>query len=237
MDLNDLLISSVESLNLNIELTDKMLKQFITYKDKILEWNKNINLTAIIDEKDIILKHFIDSISILKVINLNNKNISLIDIGTGAGFPGIPVKIVNPSLKLTLVDSLNKRIKFLNHIIDSLELENVIAIHSRAEDLGKDSLFRENFDIATSRAVANMKVLCEYNLPFVKVGGKFIALKGPNINDELLEAKENIKLLGGEIEDIKYINIPKTDIKHTLIIVNKIHQTNTKYPRKSGKIK
>lgn len=237
MDLNDLLISSVESLNLNIELTDKMLKQFITYKDKILEWNKNINLTAIIDEKDIILKHFIDSISILKVINLNNKNISLIDIGTGAGFPGIPVKIVNPSLKLTLVDSLNKRIKFLNHIIDSLELENVVAIHSRAEDLGKDSLFRENFDIATSRAVANMKVLCEYNLPFVKVGGKFIALKGPNINDELLEAKENIKLLGGEIEDIKYINIPKTDIKHTLIIVNKIHQTNTKYPRKSGKIK
>ncbi len=237
MDLNDLLISSIESLNLNIELTDKMLKQFITYKDKILEWNKNINLTAIIDEKDIILKHFIDSISILKVINLNNKNISLIDIGTGAGFPGIPVKIVNPSLKLTLVDSLNKRIKFLNHIIDSLELENVVAIHSRAEDLGKDSLFRENFDIATSRAVANMKVLCEYNLPFVKVGGKFIALKGPNINDELLEAKENIKLLGGEIEDIKYINIPKTDIKHTLIIVNKIHQTNTKYPRKSGKIK
>lgn len=237
MDLNDLLISSVEFLNLNIELTDKMLKQFITYKDKILEWNKNINLTAIIDEKDIILKHFIDSISILKVINLNNKNISLIDIGTGAGFPGIPVKIVNPSLKLTLVDSLNKRIKFLNHIIDSLELENVVAIHSRAEDLGKDSLFRENFDIATSRAVANMKVLCEYNLPFVKVGGKFIALKGPNINDELLEAKENIKLLGGEIEDIKYINIPKTDIKHTLIIVNKIHQTNTKYPRKSGKIK
>lgn len=237
MDLNDLLISSVESLNLNIDLTDKMLKQFITYKDKILEWNKNINLTAIIDEKDIILKHFIDSISILKVIDLNNKNISLIDIGTGAGFPGIPVKIVNPSLKLTLVDSLNKRIKFLNHIIDSLELENVVAIHSRAEDLGKDSLFRENFDIATSRAVANMKVLCEYNLPFVKVGGKFIALKGPNINDELLEAKENIKLLGGEIEDIKYINIPKTDIKHTLIIVNKIHQTNTKYPRKSGKIK
>lgn len=235
MDLEELLISSADKFN--IEIDENMLSQFMLYKDLILEWNKNINLTAIVDEREIILKHFIDSLSIIDSFEKDKENLSIIDIGTGAGFPGIPIKIVKPSYEIILLDSLNKRVKFLNIVIEELKLDKIKAMHGRAEDFGRDIDLREKFDIATSRAVANLSVLCEYALPFVNVGGEFIAFKGPEVEEEIESASKAIATLGGALKDIKYINIPETDIKHSLVIVSKISQIPAKYPRNSNKIK
>ena len=220
---------------INIELTEKQIKQFIDYKDMLLEWNEKFNLTAITDEREIILKHFVDCLAIFAGAELAGKKI--IDVGTGAGFPGVPVKIAFPDTQMTLLDSLNKRITFLEDLKNKLGLENVICIHSRAEDGGADKNLREGFDLCISRAVANLAVLSEYCLPFVKVGGCFISMKGPDVKDELNESEKAIKVLGGEVKEVKLINIPETDINHSLIIIKKIKPTPSKYPRKAGKAK
>lgn len=213
------------------ELTELQQEQFEKYKDLLLVWNEKINLTAITEEDDIILKHFIDSMTILKHIDENN---SIVDVGTGAGFPGIPVKIANPSINVTLVDSLNKRLIFLEEVIKNLNLEKIKTVHSRAEEFGQNKIYREKFDIATSRAVANLSVLVEYLLPLVKVGGKCICMKGSDIQEELQNSKDAIKTLGGQIEKVEEFTLPESDIKRNIIVIKKIKQTPNKYPRKPG---
>ena len=212
---------------INIEINENKIDMFYLYMQELLEWNKKINLTAIEDENEIILKHFIDSLTVQKYIK-NAQNI--IDIGTGAGFPGIPLAIVNEKSNIVL---LNKRINFLNNVIQKLELSNVKAIHGRAEDLAKIVQHREKYDIVISRAVAPFNVLLEYMLPFNKVNSYTIAMKGSNI-EEVDISNNALKKLGGKIEKIEKINLPNTDIKRNIIIVRKIEETSKKFPRKAG---
>lgn len=219
---------------LGIELSPTQIDQFLRYKQLLLQWNEKMNLTAIEEEVEIITKHFLDSITCLNA-NYFQNNCKMIDIGTGAGFPGIPIKTVRPDINVTLLDSLNKRIHFLNEVIQALNFSNTEAIHGRAEDLAKNKLYRENFDIAISRAVANLSVLAEYCLPFVKNGGFFISMKGPNVEEELKQARNAINILGGEIINLNLIKIPFTEITHSLVIIKKVRQCPTKYPRKAGK--
>ena len=213
------------------ELFVKHSEKFANYRALMLEWNKKINLTAITSEKDIDVKHFIDSLTILKYLN-NCK--TLIDVGTGAGFPGIPIAIIKSDIKITLLDSLNKRINFLNEVISYLDLKNVNTIHGRAEEFGRNKLYREKYDVAVSRAVANMTTLSEYLLPFVKVGGICICMKGSNINEELENAKFAINELGGKIEKVDNFYLPNTDIERNIVIIRKIKETSNKFPRKAG---
>lgn len=220
-----------ESNKIDIELTEDKIELFYNYMEILLEWNKKINLTAITEEKEIILKHFIDSISINKYIK---KEKIVMDIGTGAGFPGIPLKILNFNNKFILVDSLNKRINFLKELKKELNLNNLELIHSRVEDLAKNLEYRENIDIIVSRAVANLRILAEYMIPFLKIGGECICMKGPNIDNEIEESKKAIEILGGKIERIENINLLEDDIKRNIIIIKKIRQTPSKYPRKAG---
>lgn len=215
---------------LSINLSDIKLEQFYTYMNLLIEWNKKINLTAIVEEKDIIIKHFLDSLTISKYINSNQK---VMDIGTGAGFPGIPLKIVHENININLVDSLNKRITFLNEVVNKIELKNIVAIHSRAEDLAKIEEYREKYDIVVSRAVAKLSTLLEYMMPFIKVGGTCICMKGSNI-EELEESKKAIEILGGKLEKVDEIVLPNTDIKRNNIIIKKIRNTPKEYPRKAG---
>lgn len=205
--------------------------KFNNYMELLLDWNEKINLTAITEKEDIILKHFKDSLTIEEFIPENAK---VIDVGTGAGFPGIPLKIVRKDISLTLLDSLNKRIKFLDEVVNNLELENVETIHSRAEDAGMNKKYREQYDIATSRAVANLSTLLEYLMPFVKVGGSVICMKGPNIEEELNNAKHAISELGGEIQEIKNFKLEGTDNERNIIIIKKVKPISGKYPRKAG---
>ena len=216
---------------IGIELTEEQLEKFYLYMNILLEWNEKINLTAITNEEEIILKHFVDSLTINKYIEDSK---SLIDVGTGAGFPGIPMKILRQDLKITLLDSLNKRINFLNEVIEKLELKNIECIHGRAEEFGKNKNYREKYDISTSRAVANMSTLSEYLIPFVKIGGKVLAMKGDKAEEELEEAKKAIKLLGGKVENIDNFYLPNSDIKRSIIIIKKIEKTEMKFPRKPG---
>ena len=217
--------------DLNIVLNETQKNQFYDYMNLLIEWNKKINLTAIIEPNDIILKHFIDSMTINKYIKEKDE---VIDIGTGAGFPGIPLKISIPNIKIDLLDSLNKRINFLSLVVNQLKLENIKCIHSRVEEFAKNKLNREKYDVVTSRAVANLNVLSEYMLPLVKIGGKCICMKGPNIKEEIENSKNAIRILGGEIEGVKEFNLPNTDINRTIIIIKKIKSTSNKYPRKPG---
>ena len=225
---------SIEKLGLTFDR--EKYEKFMVYKDLLKEWNKNINLTAIIDDEEIITKHFIDSIKAMEFQPLKNAK-SIIDVGTGAGFPGIPLKIVSSDIELTLLDSLNKRINFLKEVGKVLELKNVEYIHSRAEDGGNDVNLRENFDIAVSRAVANLTLLSELRLPYVKVGGYFIALKGPSVDEEIESAAYAINLFGGKFIEKIEILVEGTDLKHNLIIIEKIKNTPNKYPRNSSNIK
>ena len=221
----------LEAKKLKLVLNDKQLENFYKYMLILLEWNEKINLTAITEPEEIITKHFIDSLTAVKYIE-NGSNI--VDVGTGAGFPGIPLAISNDSLNITLVDSLNKRINFLNDVREKLNLNNTIAIHNRAEELGKNKQYREKYDIAISRAVARLNILVEYLLPTVEVGGKCICMKGPDCKDEIEEAKKAIEVLGGKIEKVEDFYLPDTDIKRTIIIINKIKNTPNKFPRKAG---
>ena len=216
---------------INIVFNEKQLEQFYNYMNLLLEWNEKINLTAITDPEEIIIKHFIDSLTISKYIE-NNKQIA--DLGTGAGFPGIPLKIYRTDLNIVLVDSLNKRINFLNEVIDKLNLDNITTIHSRIEDFGKDKKYREAFDYATARAVANLSVLSEYLIPVVKLKGQAICMKGSEIEIEIDDSKTAINILGGQIIKVDKFNLPETDIGRNIIIINKIKNTPSKYPRKAG---
>lgn len=212
-------------------LNDRQIEQFEDYKKLLISWNEKINLTAITDEDQIVLKHFIDSLTISKFIDDNSR---IIDVGTGAGFPGIPLKIYNDTLKVTLVDALNKRIAFLDEAIQNLKLNEICAIHSRAEDLARVNGQRECYDYAVSRAVANLSTLVEYLLPFVKVGGECICMKGPNIEDEIDNSKNAIEILGGKIEKVERLVLPDSDMIRNIIIIKKIRRTDFKYPRKAG---
>ncbi len=216
-----------------IELTELQEKQFKKYYELLIYWNDRINLTAITEYDEVLKKHFEDSISIYKAINMEEIN-SIIDIGTGAGFPGIPIKILFPHIKLTLLDSLNKRIKFLNLLIEELGLKDVETLHGRAEDFGKKSEYREQYDLCVSRAVANLSTLSELCIPFVKVGGKFISYKSEKATEELLNANNAIKVLGGGDMKIVDIFIPDTNYERKLILIGKSVSTNRKYPRKAG---
>lgn len=216
---------------IDINLTVEQLWKFYSYMELLIEWNEKINLTAIIEPEEIILKHFIDSLTIYKYIEKDNK---VVDVGTGAGFPGIPLKIANPELKITLVDSLNKRLIFLQDVINKLQLKNVEIIHARAEDFGQNKKFREKFDIATSRAVANLSTLSEYLIPLVKLNGKCICMKAGDADQEIDEAKKAINVLGGTIKEVENFMLPQSDIGRTVIIINKERNTPTKYPRKAG---
>lgn len=215
----------------DIKINDEQIKSFEKYMNLLLEWNEKINLTAITQPEEIKLKHFVDSLTVLKYINDDDK---VIDIGTGAGFPGIPLKIMNENTKITLLDSLNKRINFLNIVIETLNLRNIQAIHGRAEEIARNKLYREKYDVAVSRAVANLSTLTEYMLPFVKIGGKCICMKGANVNEELERAQNAIKELGGEIERVDNFYLSDNDNERNIIVIKKIKETNPKYPRKAG---
>ena len=230
--MKNLLKNACNELNINID--NSQIDSFLKYKDLLLEWNEKINLTAITDDREIILKHFIDCLTVCKFVDFNNK--TFIDVGTGAGFPALPIKIFCENSIPTLLDSLNKRINFLKIVGNKLSLHNITYVHSRAEDAGQNINFREKYDFCVSRAVANLSVLAEFDLPFVKVGGYFIALKGPLLDSELVDAKKAIITLGGEIEKIETIKIPFTDIEHRLVFIKKLRQTPKQYPRKAGKI-
>lgn len=217
------------------ELSDNQLAQFDKYKELLLFWNEKMNLTAITQSDEVDTKHFVDSLYGLKFMQSAK---SIIDVGTGAGFPGLPLKILKPELSLTLLDSLNKRLNFLKEVADTLNLKDVTFVHSRAEDGGiKTSPLRESFDVAVSRAVANLSVLAEYCLPYVKVGGVFLAYKGGDADNELADANNAIKTLGGEVMGVFPYTIPETDITHSIIVIKKVKSTPEKYPRLQGKIK
>lgn len=225
--MKDLILNGSEKMN--IALSVEQADELIAYADLLVEWNEKINLTAITDNEGIATKHFLDSLSAITTGYVNGR---VIDVGTGAGFPGLVLKIAKPEIKLTLLDSLNKRVSFLRTVSDNLNLTGIEFVHARAEDAGKNAEYRGKFDTVVSRAVANMAVLSEWCLPFLKIGGYFLALKGPLADEELKDAKRAISILGGKIEDVKEIEIPFTELNHKIIIVKKVRQTPMKYPRK-----
>ena len=217
---------------IDIDIEDKQVEKFFSYMNLLIEWNQKINLTTIIEPKEIIIKHFVDCGTILKYLKNGE---TIIDIGTGAGFPGIPVKILNENLNVTLVDSLNKRIIFLNEVCAALNLENIQLIHSRAEDLAKNKEYREKFDKSVSRAVANLSTLSEYDLPFIKTGGQMIAMKGFEIEEELKNAEKAINILGGKIKEVNKFTLINTDNKRSIVVIDKVKPTPKQFPRKAGK--
>ena len=216
---------------LSVRFSVEQTEQFFDYMNLLIEWNEKMNLTAIIEPEEIILKHFIDSITILKELEDGSK---IVDVGTGAGFPGIPLSIMNPTLKITLVDSLNKRLIFLQEVVNKLGLNNIEIIHARAEEFGQNKKYRENFDVSTSRAVANLSTLSEYLIPLVKVGGKIVSMKAADAHEEIKDAQRAIEVLGGNVEKIEEFNLPQSDIGRTVVIIRKNKQTPNKYPRKPG---
>lgn len=220
-----------ETKKINISLSEKQLNQFKIYYDMLVEKNKVMNLTGITEWEEVLEKHFLDSISLIRAIDLN-KELTVMDMGTGAGFPGIPLKIAFPQLKVTLADSLNKRVLFLQEVIDALDLENIEAIHGRAEDLAKDKKYRQQYDLSVSRAVANLSTLSEYCLPFVKIGGKFISYKSGACEEEVDNSKKAVFILGGKIKEI--IKFTLGDLGRAFIIIDKVNGTPKEYPRKAG---
>lgn len=235
---------SLNNFEKDLEVFDLILEEekkekLIKYYELLVEWNEKINLTAITEFDEVLKKHFLDSLSFVKVLDLLGKRKSLndwkmIDVGTGAGFPGIPLKILYDEAEITLLDSLNKRIHFLDETIHVLDLKKITTVHGRAEDLAKPGQLREKFDFCVSRAVANLSVLSEYCIPFVKKGGCFVAYKSDKTEEEMKNAKKAIAILGGEIADCMEFLLPGTDMKRTLIVIKKVKNTNIRYPRKAG---
>ena len=222
--------------NFNITLTEDQVNKFVIYKSLLKEWNQKINITSIEDDEEIDIKHFLDSLTPINT-GLFKEKVKVIDIGTGGGFPGMPLKIYKEDIEVVLLDSLNKRINYLNEVIKNLNLTDINAVHGRAEDFGQNKDYREKFDIAVSRAVASLNILSEYCLPFVKVGGYFISMKGQDVEEEMKESSKAISILGGRVEKKVDVTIPNSDITHSLIIIKKIKETPTKYPRNAGKPK
>lgn len=220
-------------LELGIHLTDTQVNQFETYYELLVEWNKVMNLTGITEYDEVMQKHFVDSLSIVKAADLGQCK-KVLDMGTGAGFPGIPIKIVYPHLEVVLLDSLNKRIKFLNEVIGKLGLSGITAIHGRAEDYAKQKEYREMFDLCVSRAVANLASLSEYCIPYTMLHGNFISYKSGSIEDELQNAKNAVFLLGGKMKDTVKFTLPGSDIERSLVVIEKVKKTPAKYPRKAG---
>ena len=223
---------------INIEISDDQINCFEKYYELLIEKNKVMKLTAITDKEDVIVKNFIDSIALIpylldKGININNK-LKIIDIGTGAGFPGLPLKIMMPDVKFTLLDSLNKRVSFLNEVIDELKLKDIEALHGRAEDYASDNKYREKYDICVSRAVANLSTLSEYCIPFVKEDGFFISYKAGESEEEINNSKNAIKILGGKINKVEEFVLPGTDASRVFVFIRKQELTDKKYPRKAG---
>lgn len=229
--MKQLLLDGAKELGIN--LTETQLDQFMMYKSLLQEWNEKMNLTAITEDREVMTKHFLDCMTIQKAIDMNTQK-TVIDIGTGAGFPGLVIKIAFPHLEVTLVDALKKRLTFLEEVINELGLKGIKCVHSRAEDLGKNKDYREGFDICASRAVANLAVLSEYTLPFVKVDGYLMALKGQKIEEELEQGKKAIQILGGELEEVVHTGVPFTDLDHKIAKIKKVKPTALKYPRKAG---
>ena len=216
---------------IDIDINEEQINKFYDYMNLLIEWNNKINLTAITDYNEIILKHFVDSLTINKCIKENNY---VVDVGTGAGFPGIPLKIIRDDIKIVLVDSLNKRINFLNEVIKELNLKNIETVHARAEEFGRNKKYRQKFDIATSRAVANLSTLSEYIIPLVKINGRCICMKGKEIKEELKDSLNAIKVLGGKVENVEEFELADNDINRSIIYILKEKDTPNKYPRKAG---
>lgn len=230
-DYNMKFLKELESLG--ILLSDKQREQFDHYYEMLIEWNKIMNLTGITDYEEVNSKHFVDSLTIVRINDMKNVD-NLIDVGTGAGFPGIPLKIVYPHIDIVLLDSLSKRIKFLDAVIDELGLCNIKTIHGRAEDFAKNKEYREKFDLCVSRAVANLSTLSEYCIPFVKVGGTFISYKSGSSDEEIREAERAVQILGGKINEISKFCLPDSDMGRSLVEIKKVNSTPVKYPRKAG---
>lgn len=228
----ELLINGLKELG--IDASAEKLEKLIAFKEIMLDWNEKVNLTAITDEREVFVKHFLDSATCISTGYIQD-GMKVIDVGTGAGFPGVPVKILKESISMTLLDSLNKRVIYLNDVVKKLELKGAPTVHARAEEGGSSKAHRESYDVVLSRAVASMNVLCEYCMPFTKVGGYFLCQKGPDIRDELEEAGMAIRTLGGAVKEIKEYQLPYSDIKHNIIVIEKVAATPTKYPRKPGK--
>lgn len=232
MEKTDRFLKSLKKLN--IHLNEKQVYQFMKYYEMLIETNKVMNLTAITDFDEVIDKHFVDSLALIQAIDLN-KELKVIDVGTGAGFPGIPLKIAFPELDILLLDSLNKRIHFLDQVISELGLENIQTIHGRAEDFGKNPLYREKFDLCVSRAVANLSTLSEYCVPFVKVDGYFISYKSGKVQEELDASRHAVDILGGKVEKCLNYALADTDMERSLVVIHKLKPTKKAYPRKAGK--
>lgn len=218
---------------IGVKLDDIQKQQFFKFYELLVEWNKVMNLTGITEYEEVNEKHFVDSLSIIKAVDMNQVK-SVIDIGTGAGFPGIPLKIAFPHLKVVLLDSLNKRIKFLNTVIEELSLENIETIHGRAEDFAKQAEYREQFDLCVSRAVANLATLSEYCIPYVKRDGLFVPYKSGEIDQEVEQSKKAVHVLGGKIENVVKFQLPGTEIGRSFVNIKKVQNTAKRFPRKAG---